>query len=78
VGQAGGQPTMDRSHQRHAAAARSWSSHNAVTDTEPGGHPVGLEYRVMGVTCVFRYRFDHAVIWYSLMSPLSIGLRRTW
>src|SRR5256885_14965179 len=30
---------MDRSHQKHATAARSWSSHNAVTDTEPGGPP---------------------------------------
>jgi hypothetical protein len=38
---------------------------------------VGLEYRIVGLACGFRARFDHAAIWYSLVRPPRIGLRRT-
>jgi hypothetical protein len=42
------------------------------------GDLVGLEYRILGLTWGLRVWFDHAVIWYSLVSPSRIGLRRTW
>ena len=42
-------------------------------------HPVGLEYRIVGLICRFMgARVDHAAMWYSLVSPSRIGLRRTW
>lgn len=40
---------------------------------------VGLEYRILGLICRFTgARVDHAAMWYSLVSPSRIGLRRTW
>jgi hypothetical protein len=43
------------------------------------GCPVGLEYRILGLICRFTgARVDHAAMWYSLVSPSRIGLRRTW
>jgi hypothetical protein len=39
-------------------------------------NPVGLEYRILGLPCRLRVLVsDHAVIWYSLVSPSRIGLR---
>jgi hypothetical protein len=40
---------------------------------------VGLEYRNLGLICRFMgAHVDHAAMWYSLVSPSRIGLRRTW
>jgi hypothetical protein len=39
-------------------------------------HGVGSEYRILGLTSrLWVLVFDHAAMWYSLVSPSRIGLR---
>jgi hypothetical protein len=40
---------------------------------------VGSEYRILGLTSrLWELVFDHAAMWYSLVSPSRIGLRCIW